>query len=80
VSTLFQYLIADRGYDADKLLARIRELGAEPVIPPRSNRTVQRTYDKHIYRERHLVECFINKLKHYRRLCTRFVWLTMAPG
>lgn len=67
-----QYVIADRGYDADKLVERIRELGAEPVIPPRANRTVQRIYDKHIYHERHLVECFINKLKYYRRICTRF--------
>jgi transposase len=67
-----QYVIADRGYDADKLLCYIHDRGAEPVIPPRSNRIVQRTYDKHLYRERHLVECFINKLKYYRRICTRF--------
>lgn len=67
-----QYVIADRGYDADKLLDHIRERGAESVIPPRSNHTVQRTYDKHIYHERHLVECLINILKYYRRTCTRF--------
>ena len=29
-------------------------------------------YDRHLYRERHLVECFINKMKHYRRIFSRF--------
>jgi transposase len=43
-----------------------------PVIPPRANRTQQRDHDQHLYKERHLVECFINKLKWYRRIFTRF--------
>jgi len=34
--------------------------------PPRSNRTVQRDYDRAIYKERHLIECLIGKLKHFR--------------
>jgi transposase len=46
--------------------------GAEPVIPPRSNRKQQHHYDRHLYKERHLVECFINKIKHYRRIFSRF--------
>ena len=46
--------------------------GAIPVIPPRSNRKELRGYDKHLYRERHLVECFIGKIKHYRRVFSRF--------
>src|SRR5512132_2026529 len=29
-------------------------------------------YDEHLYRERHLIECFINKIKHYRRVFSRF--------
>ena len=29
-------------------------------------------YDKDIYKERHLVECFINKIKHFRRIATRY--------
>ena len=37
-----------------------------PVIPPRSNRKEPADYDRHLYRERHLVECFINKMKHCR--------------
>jgi Transposase len=42
------------------------------VIPPRANRREQREYDKHLYKERHLVECFINKIKHYGRVFSRF--------
>ncbi len=67
-----QALIADRGYDADRLLEVITARGAEAVIPPKSRRLVQREYDRHLYRERHLVECFINKIKHYRRVFSRF--------
>ena len=43
-----------------------------PVIPPRSNRKEAADYDRHRYRERHLVECFIGKMKHYRRIFSRF--------
>lgn len=67
-----QAVIADKGYDADEFLELIKEQGAEAVIPPRANRTEQREIDRHLYRERHLVECFINKLKHYRRVFSRF--------
>ena len=48
------------------------KLGMMPVIPPRSNRKEPADYDRHLYRERHLVECFINKIKHYRRIFSRF--------
>jgi transposase len=42
------------------------------VIPSRSCRKQPREYDQHRYRERHLVECFINKIKHFRRIFSRF--------
>ena len=67
-----QAVIADKGYDADELVKSIIEQQAQAVIPPRSNRKEQREYDRHLYRERHLVECFINKIKHYRRVFSRF--------
>ena len=50
----------------------ILERGMTPVIPPRSNRKAPREYDVHLYRERHLAECFINKMKQYRRVFSRF--------
>jgi len=42
------------------------------VIPPKRNRTEVREYDRHLYHERHLIECFIGKIKHYRRVFSRF--------
>lgn len=67
-----QALIADKGYDPADLIEAVKTGGVEAVIPPRSNRKEQREYDKHLYKERHLVECFINKIKHYRRVFSRF--------
>lgn len=66
------YVIADKGYDSDTLLELIESLGAIPVIPARKNRTQPRHYDAHLYKERHLIECFINKIKWYRRIFSRF--------
>ena len=66
------FVTADKGYDADPFIAAIENQGAEPVIPPKSNRKHQRYYDRHLYRERHLVECFFNKIKHYRRIFSRY--------
>ena len=66
------YVIADKGYDADAFLAVIEAIGAIPVIPARKNRTQPRYFDTHLYKERHLVECFINKIKWYRRIFVRF--------
>lgn len=67
-----EFVIADKSYDADDFRRTIRESGAEPVIPSRSNRKESHDYDKHLYKERHLVECFIGKIKHYRRIFSRF--------
>ena len=46
--------------------------GAIAVIPPRSNRRKPHSYDEYLYREHHLVECFIGKIKHYRHIFSRF--------
>jgi transposase len=68
----FERVIADRSYDADKFLLIIAGKGAEAVIPPRKNRKDSREYDKHLYKERHLMECFIGKIKHFRRIFSRY--------
>lgn len=68
----FAVLIADKAYEAEPFLKSVVARGAVPVIPPRSNRKTPRDYDKHLYRERHLVECFMNKIKYYRRVFTHF--------
>jgi hypothetical protein len=46
--------------------------GAKAVIPPKSNRKKPRDYDKHLYKERNLVERFLNKVKNCRRVATRY--------
>ncbi len=68
----FERLLADKSYDSDDLLKLIAALGAEAVIPPRVSCKEQREYDKRWYKERHLIECFINKIKQYRRIFPRF--------
>jgi IS5 family transposase len=39
-------LLADKGYDTDAILEQAKDQGMEPVIPPKKNRKVQRTYDE----------------------------------
>lgn len=67
-----EHVIADRGYAAQPLVDQITQRGAEAVIPPHQRAKTQRDYDRWVYRERHLVECFINKIKQFRRVFSRF--------
>jgi transposase len=65
-------VIADKAYDSDALIEKIKDQEAEPVIPPRKNRTEGRTYDKQEYKKRNVVERFINVMKQCRRVATRY--------
>jgi transposase len=65
-------VIADKGYDADRVRAHIRAQGAIPNIPNRSNRTKKFRWKKALYRQRNHVERFFNKLKQFRRVATRY--------
>jgi transposase len=65
-------VIADKGYDSNAFIACIEMSGAQAVIPPRKTRLEKRAYDRHAYRERHLVECFFSRLKQFRRIATRY--------
>lgn len=65
-------VLADRAYDADRLMDAILDAGAEPVIPPRRHRKHQHAYDKALYKERNVIERFFNKLKQFRRVATRY--------
>ena len=67
-----QAAIADRGYDSDAVLALVRQRGSAPHIPSTSRRTVRRSVDPELYRQRSLVERFFCKLKQFRRVATRF--------
>ena len=74
-------MIADKGYDSGQFRQSIVERSMTPVIPPRSNRKEPHEYDAHLYRERHPVECFINRIKQFRRIFSRFEKLdAQIPG
>ncbi len=66
------YLLADKAYDSDGFRDHIDEAGMEAVIPPNRSRSRFIPYDKDVYKERNIVERFINKIKHFRRIATRY--------
>jgi len=65
-------VLADKGYDANNFISRIEANNSTVVIPSKANRKVQRVIDRHLYKERHLIENQIGKLKHFRRVFSRF--------
>src|SRR5215510_6035672 len=65
-------VIGDKGYDSYGVSACIRDHGAIPNIPNRSNRKTRFRWQKSLYRQRNHVERFFNKLKQFRRVATRY--------
>jgi transposase len=67
-----QHLLADRGYDSNKIIEQAKLQGMSPVIPSKSNRREQRVYDKELYKARHLIEKAFLHLKQWRGIATRY--------
>jgi transposase len=65
-------LLADKAYDADWLRRRIEEVGAAPNIPSKSNRRWKACFSPALYRQRNRIERFFNRIKHFRRIATRY--------
>lgn len=65
-------VIADKGYGGNPLIKQLAAQGCQAFISPRSNRKTPREYDTHLYKESHLVECFFNKIKDFKRIFLRF--------
>lgn len=65
-------ILADRAYGSKEIRNYITEHNAEYVIPPRQNSKNPWSVDWWLYKERHLVECFFNKLQQFRRVATRY--------
>lgn len=65
-------VMADAAYDSDHIREKIAEKGAVAVIPNNPSRTRKYPIDKHLYAQRHLIECCFSKLKQFRRVATRF--------
>ncbi len=66
-------LIADKAFDAnERVLDPLAAAGRTAVIPPRTNRSLPRDYDRELYVARHLVENFFAKIKQFRAIATRY--------
>jgi transposase len=66
-------LIGDKAFDADERVRQpLAAAGRTAVIPPKTNRRSPRDYDRHLYKERHLIENFFAKLKQFRAIATRY--------
>jgi transposase len=68
----FDALLGDKAFDVDWLRAELDSRGALAVIPPKANRKATITYDKDMYRWRHLIENCVAKLKEFRAIATRY--------
>lgn len=66
-------VIADKAFDADaRVIEPLAAANKIAVIPPKSNRTTPRQYDKELYKARHLIDNFFCKLKQFRAIATRY--------
>ena len=67
------YIVADKGYDSEKLREHIHEKGAISVIPRRkNNKTGNNDIDWCLYKYRHLVENAFGRIKNFRAIATRY--------
>ena len=84
-------ILADKGYDSRSLIETLRQQGCKAVIPSRRTNHHPRNVDRHLYKERHLIETFFNKIKEYRKIANRYdklaevsaplyVWLLHLSG
>jgi transposase len=65
-------VLADKAYDSNALRQLIADMGAQAVIPCNPTRKQRIPYDFEAYKVRNTVERCFNKLKHFRRIATRF--------
>ena len=65
-------LSADKAYDTDAIIEHLAANEIQAVIPPKSNRIVTRSFDQHLYKNRNLGERFFCRIKHFRRIATRY--------
>jgi transposase len=64
--------VADGSYDTNTILAELEIRTIKAVIPSGQERAKKRRYDKELYKQRYLVECFFHNLKRFRRIATRY--------
>lgn len=67
-----QWLLGDRGNDADRFREALQPKGITPCIPGRKSRTDPVRYDKRRYKRRNRTEIMFGRLKDWRRVATRY--------
>lgn len=67
-----RHVLADKGYDGHRAMDAIAASGAKPVVPRRTTTAIWRIFDATIYKDRNLIERFFSKIKHFRRIATRY--------
>jgi len=65
-------VVADKGYDSTAFAQLIAGRNAQVVIPSRANAKKPRLIDENLYKDRNKIERFFNRIKHYRRIATRY--------
>ena len=65
-------VIADKGYDSDRVRAQVKSLNAQAVIPPLKCRKALIMYDPVLYAHRNLAERYWSQVKQCRRVATRY--------
>lgn len=66
------WLLGDRGYDADWFREALQDKGIRPCIPSRKSRSKAVRYDKRRYKRRNRIEIMFGRLKDWRRVATRY--------
>ena len=61
------FFLADKGYDIDSFRQTLTENGIKVVIPSKKNRLNPTAHDRHIYKERNIVERFFQKIKRFSK-------------
>jgi len=67
-----EFTLADKGYDSNAFIEKLILKGFTPVIPSRRNRKEPRIYDEFLYQDINRIESFFGKIKHFRRIATRY--------
>ena len=66
------WLLGDRGYDADWFREDLANKGITPCIPGRKSRDKPGRYDKRRYKRRSRIEIMFGRLKDWCRVATRY--------
>lgn len=75
-----QWMLADRGYDADWFRDALEQKAIKPCIPGRKSRSLPVKYDKRRHKRRNRIEIMFGRLKDWRRVATRLLLNTRTGG